>query len=785
MEEGIPKLTDVISEEVLRIFLQGFYKKTGLAVSIYVDPDHKEPIHNKNDCNLYCKKNRSPWNPEGCLEHNVILAREILEIGKIKDLTKLRTCISGLCHWAEVIRSKASKTPVAVAYFGGVVIDKKDLMYFREIYHESLYMEPREFNNAKKFFIELIKDLEFYYNSHIQLVDNINYKAMLGAHRSIKSISSEFPDFTDSIYTDIDSTLNKILEFLNSWTESKLSGLFILDRQTTNNSSNNEILVVRRIVGIKELEQKYGEDLHGPEIFALKGSFFDKAIKERKPVYEDDIKSRDFKWNKAVSKLNTKKALALPLVLKQMDKVIGGLICFPGKEIWKTEIPVLENFANKIAVSIHLAIRNVLYRRNQKFNEGLMEIVVAAGDEFYQKSVNLIRDTLAAEAASIFILDRNSGYLKLAGTADSSENSSKLIGANIYKQGEGIAGNIAQKIRNKPYGEIIYDISNYPSYIGNFREEVPETKSGKHSMIITQVCSPDGEILGVIRCVDIQPRSESVFNCFNHYDLESLQFWAGILGIIYKLKESMKKNHEFNLSFIHEFGTGIGGIINNLELLRKYLKSSSDTKTHKIIDDALMMAEIISQYSDDIKISSMIAAKGEYQIDSPKENWYYLKKDFLLPLKFFFLEQAQIERNIEINFNTISARIFVDKRLVVQVFANILKNAIKYSFDPKNPNTSDENIADIEIAAYLDENRRLLIDFRNYGIGINNDEKETIFNLYRKGRNVGSQSAGGLGIGLFVCREIMNKHDGGISIKRCDNPTIVTIWFPSFRVISM
>ena len=63
------------------------------------------------------------------------------------------------------------------------------------------------------------------------------------------------------------------------------------------------------------------------------------------------------------------------------------------------------SFARKIAVTVHLAIRNELYRRNQTFRDGLTSVSARAGDEFFRGMAELIRETLQAAAASIFIID--------------------------------------------------------------------------------------------------------------------------------------------------------------------------------------------------------------------------------------------------------------------------------------------------------------------------------------------------------------------------------------------
>lgn len=776
---NVPKLTDVITEDTLRVLLQGFYLKTRIPVSIYVDSGNEQFIYNESDSNPFCREKIKPDNLNGCSKRNLDLAKKVLQSTDMAALQELRKCKFGLCHWAEVIEHKATEQPVAVMSFGGVVTNEEHLGRFAPEYRQFLRMKPQEFEEAKKQFQNYIGDLENYYNAHVQMMNYAEDKTLLTTYRSL---SSESPTFIEFIHRDLDQTFDNILRFLNSWTGSRLSALCILDPQEPREDTSNDILVVRRMVGLKELEESAGEQLDLPEILNLEESFLGQAIKKKAPVYKKDVDPVEFVWEKGVRTLGAKKALALPLILSPGNQALGGLICFPQRDIWPAEFPMFDNFARKIAVTVHLAIRNELYRRNQIFRDGLMSVSTEIGDELYKDMAGLIRETLQAAAASIFILDRSTDQLKLVGTTDDSPKAKQKLGKNVYKLGEGITGSIAARTDVKPYGEIVYDLYANPRRSDKFEEKVKETRSGKHSLIATQILSPQGEVLGVVRCVDVRRERGAVFNCFNHFYLEGLQFWAGIIGIIYTMKQKMHLNHKYILTFMHEFGSSLGGLINNMELVPEYLAIREEAAAHKKVQDAIIIGKIMSQYSDDILLGSLIATEGEFKVGFLKEEFCWLETDFLMPMKNSFQNWALNERGIGIRYDPLNVELKVDKKRIIQVFTNLLSNAIKYSYDPKDRKVSKKMLADIKMVSYFGDYDWFYVDFINQGIGIHEDEKEVIFNLYRKGRNAGSQSPGGLGLGLFICREVMKRHGGRIFVKCNRNPTIITIGFPKYRL---
>ncbi len=85
---------------------------------------------------------------------------------------------------------------------------------------------------------------------------------------------------------------------------------------------------------------------------------------------------------------------------------------------------------------------------------------------------------------------------------------------------------------------------------------------------------------------------------------------------------------------------------------------------------------------------------------------------------------------------------------------NLLTNAIKY-------NNSERPHIDIVFSA---EEKMLLIQFRDNGIGIEKNERKKIFRKFYQGPRRGdSVPAGGSGIGLFVVQQIARLHRGKIT----------------------
>jgi len=94
-----------------------------------------------------------------------------------------------------------------------------------------------------------------------------------------------------------------------------------------------------------------------------------------------------------------------------------------------------------------------------------------------------------------------------------------------------------------------------------------------------------------------------------------------------------------------------------------------------------------------------------------------------------------------------------DRLRIQQVVTNLLTNAVKYSGTRKE--------ADVRI----ERNRgQAVISVTDYGIGIPRKQQEEVFLLYFRGANASINNYGGLGLGLFISKMIVDHHGGEIGV---------------------
>ncbi len=139
------------------------------------------------------------------------------------------------------------------------------------------------------------------------------------------------------------------------------------------------------------------------------------------------------------------------------------------------------------------------------------------------------------------------------------------------------------------------------------------------------------------------------------------------------------------------------------------------------------------------------------------------------------IEQMRIKAGqnaIEISYKSDESlpEVLGDYDRLQQLFINIIHNAIKYS--------DRGDIIDVVSTA---EDDNIVVSIRDYGVGISEVEQERIFNAFYRVEEdrARSEGEGGAGLGLYLVREIVKKHNGQINIdSHVGEGTNITVSIP-------
>ena len=216
-------------------------------------------------------------------------------------------------------------------------------------------------------------------------------------------------------------------------------------------------------------------------------------------------------------------------------------------------------------------------------------------------------------------------------------------------------------------------------------------------------------------------------------------------------KEAEDKKNDLIMYMAHDLKTPLTSIIGYLTLLtdEKEIPRNLQEKYMKIaLDKALRVEELTNEFFDITRynLSSM-------PINKQNINLSYLLEQ-LVDECFPMLEEKHLKCNLETEEKIMYLG---DGDKLARAFGNLLKNAINYSFE----NTT--------IYIKLEENENeIFISFRNKGEKIPEYKLDKIFEKFYRGDSSRTTSTGGAGLGLAITKEIIELHDGIITVKNDD-----------------
>ncbi|MDF2586354.1 MAG: integral rane sensor signal transduction histidine kinase [Anaerocolumna sp.] len=218
-------------------------------------------------------------------------------------------------------------------------------------------------------------------------------------------------------------------------------------------------------------------------------------------------------------------------------------------------------------------------------------------------------------------------------------------------------------------------------------------------------------------------------------------------------------------SISHDFRTPLAGIMGLASTAIDNYDKIDDNVRKKFLQSIYEDADWLNELVENI-LQTTRFEEGKVKLNMEEEAAEEIITDAVTHIK-----RHAKRHNIYVNIPDEIILIQVDGILIRQVIVNLLNNAINYS-----PNGSD-----INISLYRQDNK-VVFEVKDNGPGILQEELTHIFDrYYRIGTNK-KMSQKGMGLGLNLCKSIIEAHGGNITIRNY-NPhgTIVDFYIPSVK----
>ncbi|WP_434565389.1 ATP-binding protein [Thermoanaerobacterium thermosaccharolyticum] len=207
-------------------------------------------------------------------------------------------------------------------------------------------------------------------------------------------------------------------------------------------------------------------------------------------------------------------------------------------------------------------------------------------------------------------------------------------------------------------------------------------------------------------------------------------------------KELIEKQKKFVSNISHELKTPITTIIGFIQILKDGKKYDQDVLNY-LESEANKLKKLVLEILELSRLQS-------YELKLQKKT-VNLSHMLLNICENINLKASKFDISIKIKVQN-GINVIVDEDKVSQAIINILDNAIKYS----KPHQQ------IDVLLYKNCNQDIVIEIKDHGIGIPENEICHIFDRFYRAKN--ALSIGGNGLGLTIVKEIIEKHGGKIEV---------------------
>jgi K+-sensing histidine kinase KdpD len=205
-----------------------------------------------------------------------------------------------------------------------------------------------------------------------------------------------------------------------------------------------------------------------------------------------------------------------------------------------------------------------------------------------------------------------------------------------------------------------------------------------------------------------------------------------------------QKEKNFLLAVTHELKTPIAAIRLNTQTLknRKLTEEQSQDLCADIITESNRLETLVNN----------ILLATQFEQNTVLGNWQKTDLSALVEAQIKRFQQLFPERTVN---SSIHSNIFLqaEENMLVSLLFNLLENANKYS-PVSEP-----------ISVLLKGSEHIvLLEISDFGIGIPNEERKSIFEKFHRVGNEETRSQKGTGLGLYIVKEICKAHKAEITI---------------------
>lgn len=409
----------------------------------------------------------------------------------------------------------------------------------------------------------------------------------------------------------------------------------------------------------------------------------------------------------------------------------------------------------------------------KKFQKQLKYSSFIKIQDFDKRCVEIIKESVLARVCSIYRYDDRTKLLTLNATTAKTIKF-RVSDRDVYLESNRIKNscfihindknNLLARTYQKKQCEYVLNIYDHALHQSAFIEFI-KSYNQETAMAIPMI-KKDGTCAGVVFLLGKEEHEHSISTAYWEHDISHIEF---IVNMLTRISESDTERLTFLSHLSHELLAPVTELVYDNDLTLNIAERNFDsiskrqlvTKIRENIDHNLLFKYIIN---DTEFIYSSTGRSIDYNIIKQE------KPQAILLDAIRLMEKNAVSKGLTIKtYISEMPPLFFDRERMMQVFLNLLKNAIRYA----------DSHTEISISYNRRDDGFHEIRFADVGIGVQEEERETIFELFHRGKEAQEKISKGTGMGLYIVRDIMRAHGGDCYVRRLENPTEFAITLPN------
>jgi len=235
--------------------------------------------------------------------------------------------------------------------------------------------------------------------------------------------------------------------------------------------------------------------------------------------------------------------------------------------------------------------------------------------------------------------------------------------------------------------------------------------------------------------------------------LEKKRADEALVRLTEELRRSNKELEEFAKVASHDLREPLRAVAGFVQLLKDRFDDKLDDKGRSYIQFAVDGAKRMDEL-----LSGLLECSKAQITDEPPSK---IPAQEALNAAITILHKRIIETGAVITFDKLPI-VNASGRQLTQLFANLIDNAIKFRSEPGERSERSDKRPAIHVGCQK-QDTHWQFSIRDNGIGIEQQFQERIFNIFQRLHT--RQQHPGCGVGLTICRKIVERHGGRIWVE--------------------